>query len=244
MCRARPNCNRKEPTRCTRVSGGLPGGCPVGLGLLFAGLMLAMTAAGPVRAQDNSWTDVGWSEAKELAETRQMIEENGWTWEAGPTGVSALPPSERQKMLGLIHSQYDDQPRPGEAVLEALPERDLPTSWDWRTLGGTTPAKNQGGCGSCWAFAAVGALESIYKIEHRHAGALLRAAVPLLQRLRRQLRRRQHDVLLRPLDELRGGRQTCMPYYGNDTLSLHPGRVRRSRRASTARPSSPTARRR
>ncbi|RLF26641.1 MAG: hypothetical protein DRN01_04295 [Thermoplasmata archaeon] len=43
----------------------------------------------------------------------------------------------------------------------------LPPEFNWRTYGGrdwTTPAKNQGGCGSCWAFAAVGALESVINI--------------------------------------------------------------------------------
>ena len=42
-----------------------------------------------------------------------------------------------------------------EAVVGALP-----TSYDLRTLGKLTPVKNQGGCGSCWAFAAYGSLES------------------------------------------------------------------------------------
>ena len=43
----------------------------------------------------------------------------------------------------------------------------LPPSFDWRNVNGsdwTTPVKNQGQCGSCWAFSAVGTIEAVFNL--------------------------------------------------------------------------------
>ncbi len=36
----------------------------------------------------------------------------------------------------------------------------LPTKFDWRSLGGVTPVKDQDGCGTCWIFGTTSVLES------------------------------------------------------------------------------------
>jgi len=49
---------------------------------------------------------------------------------------------------------------------------EAPDSVDWQASGDVTPVKNQGQCGSCWAFASTGALECDYSIKKGQLNSL------------------------------------------------------------------------
>ncbi len=91
--------------------------------------------------------------AQQLPDVQAAIKARGLKWRAEETSVSALPDHERRMRLGLIKHA----PTGTEEVL-ALSETVPPGDIDWRSF--ATPVKDQGSCGSCWAFATTAALES------------------------------------------------------------------------------------
>ena len=62
--------------------------------------------------------------------------------------------------LGFIPAPVDMRHTKGLSIIPETKRATLPSSYDLRTWGLVTPVKNQGNCGSCWAFATYGSLES------------------------------------------------------------------------------------
>lgn len=105
----------------------------------------------------------------EVAPIQAAIDQAGAHWTAGDTSVGALPEAERVARLGFLVAPI---PKVQRSSAPALSPRTVPPSLDWRNNGGNfvTGVRDQGNCGSCWAFGSVACLESRRLIADRTPG--------------------------------------------------------------------------
>jgi cathepsin L len=89
----------------------------------------------------------------------KLYEEGKVSYRQGLNQFSDMTATEKQQFIGLktkkLVGDYEETAPPSGLSLDEI---------DWRTKGAVTPVKDQGKCGSCYAFSAVGAIEGQYFI--------------------------------------------------------------------------------
>jgi len=104
------------------------------------------------------------AQADSVSVLNQKLQQQEATWTAKKTPLTGLTPEEARRHMGLDLSREDVQfvLPPQQHIKSALP-----AMLDWRNKDGqnwVSPILDQGNCGSCVAFAAVGTLETQYRI--------------------------------------------------------------------------------
>jgi C1A family cysteine protease len=95
----------------------------------------------------------------DIAALQKQGEIEGWTFTVGEN------PATKYSLEELCGFVVPENWWVGAHFDPCTPHRALPAVFSWCDSGGCTPIKNQGGCGSCWAFGTVAPLECNIKLK-------------------------------------------------------------------------------
>ena len=92
-----------------------------------------------------------------IASLQKEVKAKGYHYSVGRTGVTGFSLDELCKLDVEKQKAVAPPLEPGSGALKK--SLALPAVFDWNAQGKCTPIKDQGQCGSCWAFASIGSYE-------------------------------------------------------------------------------------
>lgn len=97
---------------------------------------------------------------------KEIQEMNAWqkSFELGHNFFSTMTDEEIEKYMGFKLDESDKEELHYSEFAE-FGQVEIPSSVDWRTKGAVNKIKNQGQCGSCWAFGSTAAVEAHHFIK-------------------------------------------------------------------------------
>ena len=92
----------------------------------------------------------------------RIAEENAKTENTFTVGINKFADWTPSEFKRILSAKPKSSGKKGHNLNQSV---SIPTSIDWRTQGAVNAVKDQGQCGSCWAFSAVAAMEGRWKVK-------------------------------------------------------------------------------